>query len=115
MTFNPVHLTGVRLSEQNTAGGRIVRLFIPNDPVGNVRQEKGSSLTAREEEVVYLLLQAKSTKEIASLLGISTKTVETHRRHIFRKAGVRTVLQFVVKNLTAIQLISGRKRAQEIK
>jgi DNA-binding NarL/FixJ family response regulator len=44
-----------------------------------------SELTARERETVQLLAEGKSNKEVASTLGISVKTVETHRAAIMRK------------------------------
>ncbi len=43
------------------------------------------SLTSREREAVQLLAEGKSNKEVAGLLGISVKTVETHRSTIMRK------------------------------
>jgi DNA-binding NarL/FixJ family response regulator len=44
-----------------------------------------SELTSREREIVQLLAEGKSNKEVASVLGISVKTVETHRAAIMRK------------------------------
>jgi DNA-binding NarL/FixJ family response regulator len=52
-----------------------------NDPNGNF----GSSLTERETQVVQLLAEGKSNKEVAGMLGVSTRTVESHRNHIMRK------------------------------
>ena len=43
-------------------------------------------LTARENEVVKLVMMGLSNKEIGTRLGISSTTVETHRYHIYRKA-----------------------------
>lgn len=45
----------------------------------------GVSLTPREVEVVTLLAEGKSNKEAAASLGVSTRTVESHRNHIMRK------------------------------
>ena len=45
----------------------------------------GISLTPREIEVVTLLAEGKSNKEAAASLGVSTRTVESHRNHIMRK------------------------------
>ena len=45
----------------------------------------GTSLTPREVEVVTLLAEGKSNKEAAASLGVSTRTVESHRNHIMRK------------------------------
>src|SRR5580704_6810258 len=44
--------------------------------------------TARETEVLELICQGCSTKEIAHCLGIAFKTAESHRSHLFEKAGV---------------------------
>ncbi|MCX7965157.1 MAG: response regulator transcription factor [Syntrophorhabdaceae bacterium] len=52
-----------------------------------------STLTSREREVLQLIAEGKSTKEIASLLNISIKTVETHRQQIMEKLNIRSVAQ----------------------
>jgi two-component system, NarL family, response regulator NreC len=44
-----------------------------------------AALTPRESEVVKLLAEGKSNKEAASTLGVSTRTIESHRNHIMRK------------------------------
>jgi DNA-binding NarL/FixJ family response regulator len=44
-----------------------------------------AELTSREREIVQLLAEGKSNKEVSSALGISVKTVETHRASIMRK------------------------------
>jgi DNA-binding NarL/FixJ family response regulator len=49
----------------------------------------GGGLTPREREVAELIALGRSTKEIASELAISGKTVETHRQHIMEKLGCR--------------------------
>jgi len=46
-------------------------------------------LTAREEEVVKLIAQGHSSKEIAATLAISHKTVERHRANVLAKLGMR--------------------------
>jgi DNA-binding NarL/FixJ family response regulator len=48
-------------------------------------------LSAREREVLQLIAEEKSTREIAGILGVSAKTVETHRQHIMKKLGIHTV------------------------
>ena len=45
-------------------------------------------LTAREREVVQLVAEGKTTKEIASILGISVKTADSHRSNIMEKLDV---------------------------
>ncbi len=53
-------------------------------------------LTRREREVVQLLAEGKSTKEVAVVLGLSVKTAETHRANIMRKLGLHSVSQLVL-------------------
>jgi len=53
-------------------------------------------LTRREREVVQLLAEGKTTKEVASVLGMSIKTAETHRSNIMRKLNFHSVSQLVV-------------------
>ena len=48
-------------------------------------------LTVKEREILQLISEGKSTKDIAGLLDISGKTVETHRQHIMDKLDVRSV------------------------
>jgi DNA-binding NarL/FixJ family response regulator len=48
-------------------------------------------LSGREREVLQLLAEGKSTKQIAELLNLSAKTVETHRMHIMDKLDIHTL------------------------
>lgn len=52
-------------------------------------------LTMREREVVQLLAEGKSNKEVAQILEISVKTVETHRAASMRKLGITSVVELV--------------------
>ena len=52
-------------------------------------------LTSREREIVQLLAEGKSSKEVASSLGISVKTAETHRANIMRKLELHSVSELV--------------------
>ena len=54
-------------------------------------QPKAASLTKREREVVSLVADGLSNKEIAGSLGVGVRTVETHREHIMHKLGIHTV------------------------
>jgi len=45
----------------------------------------GTPLTPREVQVVQLLAQGKSNKEVATALDVSTRTIESHRNHIMQK------------------------------
>jgi DNA-binding NarL/FixJ family response regulator len=52
-------------------------------------------ITSREREIVQLLSEGKSSKEVAALLNISVKTAETHRANIMRKLQMHTVSELV--------------------
>ncbi len=52
-------------------------------------------LTPREREIVQLLAEGKSNKEAATLLGISVKTIETHRANIMLKLNVHSITELV--------------------
>jgi len=60
---------------------------------------KTGILTGREQEVFELLVLNKSTKEIASELGISEKTVRNHISNAMQKLGVKGRAQAVVELL----------------
>lgn len=51
------------------------------------------SLTAKEREVLQLIAEGKSTKEIASTLHVSIPTIDTHRQHIMEKLQLFTVAE----------------------
>jgi len=52
-----------------------------------------SILTVREREVLQLIAEGKSTKQIASILNISVKTIETHRQQVMEKVGVHSIAE----------------------
>lgn len=52
-------------------------------------------LTAREREVLQLLTEGKSNKEIGVVLGVTTKTAETHRAHILAKLQLHSMSELV--------------------
>ena len=53
-----------------------------------VRAGRMGTLTPREQEIIQLLAEGKSNKQVAVMLGISVKTVETHRTNFMRKLGL---------------------------
>jgi DNA-binding NarL/FixJ family response regulator len=69
--------------------------FLETDRTGMRAQEKGQPLTAREKEVVQLLGEGKSNKEVAASLDISVKTAEAHRVNIMRKLNAHSVVDVV--------------------
>jgi DNA-binding NarL/FixJ family response regulator len=55
----------------------------------------GSRATPREIEIIRLLAEGKSNKEIATLLGITVRTVETHRAKIMLKLGLHSLADLI--------------------
>jgi DNA-binding NarL/FixJ family response regulator len=62
---------------------------------------EGAALTDREIEVVRLLAEGKSNKEAAAALGVSSRTVESHRNHIMHKMNFTSfseMIRFAVRS-----------------
>ena len=57
------------------------------------QQEDESPLTDRERQILQLIAEGGSTKEIAGALHVSASTVDTHRRHIMEKLGLGSVAE----------------------
>jgi DNA-binding NarL/FixJ family response regulator len=81
--FTP-RATELILSNFNSKGGS-----------SEVPEVIGERLTSREREIVQLLSEGKSSKEVASILSISVKTAETHRANIMRKLEIHSVSELV--------------------
>ncbi len=60
---------------------------------GSAIRTRLSALSGREREVLDLILEGKMNKVIADKLGISMRTVEVHRAHIFDKMNVKTAVE----------------------
>lgn len=69
----------------------VVKEYLHNLPAND--KNVFTILTVREREVLQLLAEGKSTKQIASTLNLSVKTVETHRQQIMEKLDIRTVAE----------------------
>jgi DNA-binding NarL/FixJ family response regulator len=54
-----------------------------------------TTLTLRQREVLQLLAEGKTMKEVAGLLGISTRTAESHKYEIMRQLGVQTTAELI--------------------
>jgi two-component system response regulator NreC len=67
----------------------------------------GKSLSQREREVLQLLAEGLSSKEIATRLNLAVPTVETHRRQIADKLGLRTIAELtkyaIREGLTSVE------------
>lgn len=53
------------------------------------------ALSRRERDVFELLVRGHTNRRIARMLGISPKTVETHRAHVLRKLGVHSIVDLI--------------------
>jgi DNA-binding NarL/FixJ family response regulator len=67
---------------------------------GEATEDPYESLTDREKQVLRLVAEGKSNKEVASLLDISVKTAMSHREHIFSKLGLHSRTDLVKFALT---------------
>ena len=64
-------------------------------------RDLSATLTPSEAQIVQLLAEGKTNKEVAGALNIAVKTVETHRAHIMRKLGFHSVsdlVRYAVRN-----------------
>lgn len=59
------------------------------------KNDKISTLTKREKEVLLMLAEGKSIKQISDVLFVSIKTTCTHKQHIFEKLGFENLAQLV--------------------
>jgi len=58
-------------------------------------------LTAREQEILFFVVQGRSSKEIAAALGVSIRTVEGHRARFMLKLGyvsITDLVRYAVRN-----------------
>jgi DNA-binding NarL/FixJ family response regulator len=84
-----------------TKGGSYFSPVVAREIVEQLRtpqarsNEPFSVLSTREREVLHLIAEGMSAKEVASELSISTKTVEAHRTSLMRKLGVRKATELV--------------------
>src|SRR5262249_47491806 len=59
------------------------------------QKRSGDPLTAREREILQMLAEGRSNKEVARQLSIGVKTVEAHRSAIMRKIGAKSIVDVV--------------------
>jgi DNA-binding NarL/FixJ family response regulator len=74
----------------NAAERSIIREWMADDSSG-----PAVPLTNREEEVVKLIAEAHTNAQIAEILHVSQKTVESHRANVLRKLGMHDRVQLV--------------------
>lgn len=76
--------------------GRITRELLQDYSHGNTGHNgQENHLTERERQVLQLIVDGKSNKEIAAALGISAKTVSVHRTNVMTKLDVQTTVELI--------------------
>jgi DNA-binding NarL/FixJ family response regulator len=72
-------------------------MFLANRASGATDQAESmrKRLTTREVEILQLLAEGKTAKEVAAALGIATKTSDTHRTNIMRKLDLHSIAELV--------------------
>lgn len=70
----------------------IIKSVISGENFGEVIDERISS---REREILNLIIEGRSYKEIGEILVISTRTVETHRNNIMKKLGLNSQIDII--------------------
>jgi DNA-binding NarL/FixJ family response regulator len=71
--------------------GEVIENYVRNDP--RTDTTVFSLLSDREREVLQLMAEGKTTKDIATHLNVSIKTVETHRTHIMAKLDIHSIAE----------------------
>ncbi len=85
----------------SSAAEMLLNGFAVKNPGADLKVLRRSRLTPREREIVQLIAEGKSSKELAVTLSISVKTVEAHRANVMRKLemhSVSEVVRYAVKN-----------------
>lgn len=88
----------IKALEKIASGG----IYFSDEVIGELerssqrkKQKEEAHLTAREVEIIRLIEKEYNNKDIASELFISERTVETHRKNIFRKTNTNSVIGLV--------------------
>jgi DNA-binding NarL/FixJ family response regulator len=76
------------LAELGPSSDRLAKIEIPPEPSVTRQHDSNERLSVREVETLHLLARGFTYAECADLLGISTHTVGTHVKHIYRKLEV---------------------------
>lgn len=74
---------------------QLADLFVEKSMPAKAGVGPGESLTVREREIIKLIAEGKSSKEIGSLLFISSRTVQHHRANIMRKLSIKKTADLV--------------------
>ena len=72
-----------------------LRSYLNKERPPNHQLAQSDALTPREREVLQLLAEGKSNKEVANVLSISVQTVETHRGNVMHKLDLHSITELV--------------------
>ena len=89
------HAVRVAAADQTYLSPAVARTVV-EDYVGRSPRQRSSAfvvLTDRERQVLQLLAEGRSAKNIATDLGVSIKTIETHRANIMKKLGKHSIAE----------------------
>jgi DNA-binding NarL/FixJ family response regulator len=70
----------------------LIAILTTTDPK---KPSRGTPLTSRQREVLQLLAEGKTMKEAAALMGISTRTAESHKYEIMRQLGLKSTAALI--------------------
>jgi DNA-binding NarL/FixJ family response regulator len=105
----------VEAIQQALAGRTYITPFVTNDFISLlVASEKRSArphveLTTRQREVLQLIAEGKTMKEISSMLNISTRTAESHKYEMMGALGVQTTAE-LIRHAVKINLVTCHSR-----
>lgn len=86
-------VAGGRYYLSSSISGIVVGEFVKLLESDNQGRDASLALSSREREILQLIAEGRSTKDIASSIKVSMKTVETHRQHIMRKINAGSVAE----------------------
>ncbi len=92
---------GRRFFTSRVAETLVEAYFLKRQTTGSAEAGSKTVLTAREREVVQLLAEGKSNKEVADRLDISTRTAEGHRSEIMKKlkfGSLAELIRYAIRN-----------------
>jgi len=94
MLKNAIDLDLATVVKKVAAGERVLDPQVERS--GNLKGERDAGLTARELEILQLIVEGKSNKEIATQLNLSVNTVSVHRANIMDALGIHKTAELVV-------------------
>jgi DNA-binding NarL/FixJ family response regulator len=78
-----------------SVSGMVLDHYLNPNPSTGDTTDHVPALTPREREIVQLIAEGRTTKEVATTLGVSEKTIEAHRGNILRKLNLHSAVDLV--------------------